>query len=84
MARATSSLPVPDSPEIRTVLLVGAILAIRSKTSRMRGLSPIISSNRSFSFSSRFSARFSFSSLRFSIALRTTVFISSTSNGLMM
>ena len=31
MARATSSLPVPDSPVMRTVLLVGAMFSIRDQ-----------------------------------------------------
>ena len=37
MARATSSLPVPDSPRIRTVEFVGAIFSTRRKTSRIGG-----------------------------------------------
>ena len=42
-ARATSSLPVPDSPWMRTVESVGATLPMRSNTSRMASLVPIIS-----------------------------------------
>ena len=43
MARATSSLPVPLSPWIRIVVRLGAARAMRSKTSRIRGLRPISS-----------------------------------------
>ena len=43
IARATSSLPTPLSPWMRTVLLVGAARPIASVTSSSAGLSPTIS-----------------------------------------
>jgi hypothetical protein len=43
MARATSSLPVPDSPTTSTVALVDATRATSLYTSSMRGLLPSIS-----------------------------------------
>ena len=46
-SRATSSLPVPDSPRISTVVLVGAIFSTSRKTSRMAGLSPTMDSRPS-------------------------------------
>ena len=45
--RATSSLPVPLSPEIKTRPLVGAAIAICSRSDVMTGLSPTITSGRS-------------------------------------
>ena len=39
---ATSSLPVPLSPVISTVLSVGATFSTRRKTRCMRGLTPIM------------------------------------------
>ncbi len=39
-ARATSSLPVPDSPRMSTVASVAATLRTRSKTSRIGGQLP--------------------------------------------
>ncbi len=41
MARATSSLPVPLSPSMSTVLDTGAICSILTSTSRIASLSPI-------------------------------------------
>jgi hypothetical protein len=43
MACATSSLPVPDSPVIKTVALTAATFAITRKTSWRAGLAPMIS-----------------------------------------
>ena len=43
IARATSSLPVPVSPVIRTVVSFGATLAIVSRIAQMLSLSPKIS-----------------------------------------
>src|SRR4029453_10078036 len=43
MAAATSSLPVPDSPEMSTRASDGATRAIISRTRRRAGLEPIIS-----------------------------------------
>ena len=42
IARATISLPVPVSPLIRIVVVVGATVSINWKSARMRGLRPII------------------------------------------
>jgi hypothetical protein len=47
IARATSSLPVPDSPRMRTVEFVGAIFSTSRKTSRIAALSPTIASRPS-------------------------------------
>ena len=41
-ARATSSLPVPDSPRMRTVASVAATLRTRSNTSRIAAQLPTI------------------------------------------
>ena len=45
MARATSSLPVPDSPVMSTVLLVGAIVSISWKTASIGSLLPMMLEN---------------------------------------
>jgi hypothetical protein len=45
MARATSSFPVPDSPVISTVLLVGAIVSISWNTASIGSLRPRMLSN---------------------------------------
>ena len=45
IARATSSLPVPDSPVISTVLLVGAIVSISWKTASIGSLRPMMFEN---------------------------------------
>ena len=42
MACATSSLPVPVSPVMSTVLMPGAIVSMRSNTSRIALLLPMI------------------------------------------
>ena len=56
MARATSSLPAPFSPKMRTRPLVGAAVAIWRRSSTMTGLVPMISCARSMrSRSCRFS-----------------------------
>jgi hypothetical protein len=44
MARATSSLPVPDSPRMSTVVGVGATRAISSATSFILGFWPMMKS----------------------------------------
>ena len=49
MARATSSLPVPVSPSMRTVVRELATRAISSSTLRIAALSPTISFGRSIS-----------------------------------
>ena len=41
MARATSSLPVPDSPTTRTVTSVGAVRPMALNTSSISGLAPM-------------------------------------------
>ena len=56
MAWATSSLPVPVSPWISTVALVGAIRLSRSITSRIWRLSPMTPSKPNFSSSRRLSS----------------------------
>ena len=58
IAWATSSLPVPVSPWISTLALVGAIRLSRSITSRICGLSPMTPSKPNFSSSRRFSSTF--------------------------
>ena len=45
MARATRSLPVPDSPVISTVLLVLAIVSIILKTASIGSLRPMMFEN---------------------------------------
>ena len=45
IARATSSLPVPDSPVISTVLLVGAIVSISWNTASIASLRPMMFEN---------------------------------------
>ena len=85
MARATSSLPVPLSPWIRIVDRLGAAWMIRSNTCRIRGLLPMMFANlwyRSWMFWRRL--RFSCTSRRRSMALRTTTSTSSFLNGLVM
>ena len=69
MAWATSSLPVPVSPWISTLALVGAMRLSRSITSRICGLSPITPSKPNFSSSRRFSSRL----VRFSRELSTAL-----------
>ena len=62
--RATSSLPVPDSPVISTVLRVGPTLRIRVLTACIGGLSPTSASRSPWAWSCRRSAWFSSSSRR--------------------
>ena len=64
---ATSSLPLPVSPWISTLALVGAMRLSRSITSRISGLSPITPSNPNRSSSRRFSSTL----VRFSRELST-------------
>ena len=81
IARATSSLPVPDSPTTSTVALVGATRATSLYTSSMRGLLPSISASRAASpgVALRFSA-----ARRLRSSARVTVSrSSSTLNGLL-
>ena len=59
IARATSSLPVPVSPVIKTVESVGATLAIRERTTFNGFEAPTISSNIKVCSTSLRSARFS-------------------------
>ncbi len=53
MARATSSLPVPVSPRMRTVVGVGATRAISSATSFIFGFWPMMKSPSAWRWSSR-------------------------------
>ena len=53
MARATSSLPVPDSPRMSTVVGVGATRAISSATSFIFGFWPMMKSPSAWRWSSR-------------------------------
>ena len=84
MARAASSLPVPDSPVTSTVLVVWAIVSISSKTASIVSLRPMMFENWWVSCSARLSSTFSRRSCRRSSAPRTTIFSSSTLNGLWM
>ncbi len=59
MARATSSLPVPVSPVISTVVSVAATLSTSARVSRRASEVPMISSNIERSSISWRSARFS-------------------------
>ena len=79
MARATSSLPVPDSPVRSTVVLVGATLRTWRRTSCSAGDDPTKFSSRKPSASSERSRRFSRERRSRSSALRRT---STTSSGL--
>ena len=82
MARATSSLPTPLSPETSTVVRDGATRSMSEKSSRIGALFPIIPPLRVRSASFFRSETFSRTSARFSSALPTTTSISSTLNGL--
>ena len=83
IARATSSLPVPDSPLTRTVDCVGAIFSTRRKTSRIAALSPTAVSRPSPL--SRLSSRSAFSASRWlSRARSTRKRSSSATTGLLM
>ena len=53
MARATSSLPVPDSPRMRTVVGVWATRTICSASSRILGFCPMMKSPSDLACSSR-------------------------------
>ena len=59
MARATSSLPVPDSPVMSTVLLVGAIVSTSWNTASIGPLLPMMFENWCDVWSARFSRTFS-------------------------
>ena len=63
-ARATSSLPVPDSPVISTLLRVGPTLRIKVLTACIGGLCPTSASRSPCAWSCRRSAWFSSSSRR--------------------
>ena len=82
MALATSSLPVPLSPLTSTVELVGAIERMRSNTRFMEPEAPTMRSRACPLWSSAFRRRFSSSSRCLWSALRTTIFSSSMSKGL--
>ena len=84
MARATSSLPVPLSPMIRTVLSVLATRPIILKTSIMRSELPISRLVEVLALSTGSMARVSWTRSRFSTAFRTTWRNRSTWNGLGM
>ena len=53
IARAASSLPVPDSPRTSTVVGAGATRAISSATSRIFGFWPMMKSASACACSSR-------------------------------
>jgi hypothetical protein len=59
IARATSSLPVPDSPVISTVLLVAAMVSTSSNTASIGGLLPMMLENWCELWSARLSSTFS-------------------------
>jgi hypothetical protein len=82
-ARATSSLPVPLSPVMRTVVRLGATFSTRPHTAFIAWLSPTHSPPRP-PLRERRSCRFSSRSPRFSRAFWTSSFSSSLSNGLQM
>ena len=84
MARAASSLPVPDSPVTSTVLVVCAIVSISSNTASIASLRPMMFENWWRSPRTRLSSTFSRRRRRRSSAPRTTIFSSSTLNGLWM
>ena len=81
-ARATSSLPVPDSPVISTLVLTEWILVISSNTFCIARLLPSSWASRTRPASWSRSARLSSTSARFSSARPITALISSTWNGL--
>ncbi len=76
------SLPVPDSPVIRTVLLVRAIVSIILKTASMLSLRPMMFEKAWRVFSARFSSTFSCFSRLASRCCRTLSRSSSMLNGL--
>jgi hypothetical protein len=78
MCRATSSLPVPFSPKMSTRPLLGAAIATWSRSMAMARLSPIIAA---WPPTCARSARFSASSRRCRIALRTTRTVLSSDSG---
>ena len=82
--RAASSLPVPDSPVTSTVLVVCAIVSISSNTASIDSLRPMMLENWWRSPRARLSSTFSRRSRRRSSAPSTTIFSSSTLNGLWM
>ena len=84
IARATSSLPVPLSPVISTVELVGAIARTISNIEAIACETPITRSRPKAWPTSRLSRRFSSRRLRLASASRTTMRSSSTSKGFRM
>ena len=82
MARATISLPVPLSPVMSTVQLVGAHWAISRYTACICGLPPTMFSKRYLEPASVLRARFSRSRRWRSSARSTTSLSSSGSKGL--
>ena len=81
-ALATNSFPVPLSPVIRTLTLLGAACRMREKTVCMAGLAPSRLSNRYRSLTSSRSRRFSSRSRRASRPFVRRRLISSRANGL--
>ena len=81
MARAMSSLPVPDSPVIRTVLPVGAMVSTSSNTSSIALLPPTMLEKWWAECIARFSSTFSCCSRRRSSSLRMRNFNTSVLNG---
>ena len=74
IARATSSLPVPDSPVISTLESVRATFSIRRKTCWMLSPLPMMFSKLYLSRNSRRRKRFSRNNAFCAKALRTTAF----------
>jgi len=73
MACATSSLPVPLSPQMSTVTSLSTTLCARSNTARIGPLWPTMLSKPKWLSSRSLSESTSRTSARFSIALRTTM-----------
>ncbi len=83
MDRATSSLPVPVSPVMRTVARLGATRLIRSRTRSIAALRPTISGAALTSFTCRRSRATSRRSSASSWARRSVRSSSSVRNGLL-
>jgi hypothetical protein len=82
MARATISLPVPDSPVTSTVLLVLAMVPTIWKSASIAGLRPMTFDSPCCACRARFSRTFSSFSRRASRCWRIFSRSSSTLNGL--
>ena len=82
MARATSSLPVPLSPSMRTLAAVGATFSMSASTSAIRLLVPTMRDSPLSPLSCARRTRFSLKSVSFSRAFWVSTRVSSTLNGL--